>query len=103
VPADQVGRGGTVPLSGLASAFGSVGPGATAYFSDVNAHGGVNGRQIDYRYYDDGYDPTKTVLLTRQLVQQDRVFAIFTTVGTDNNIAIRSYLNETKVPQLFVG
>ena len=103
VSSDKVVIGGTVPLSGLASAFGSVGPGAKAYFAYVNAHGGVNGRQIDYRYYDDGYDPTKTVLLTRQLVQQDRVFAIFNTVGTDNNIAIRSYLNESKVPQLFVG
>ena len=95
--------GGTVPLSGLASAFGTVGPGAKAYFDYVNDHGGVNGRQIDYRYYDDGYDPAKTVLLTRQLVQQDKVLAIFNSVGTDNNIAIRQYLNESKVPQLFVG
>jgi branched-chain amino acid transport system substrate-binding protein len=95
--------GGTVPLSGLASAFGTVGPGAKAYFDYVNDHGGVNGREIDYRYYDDGYDPAKTVLLTRQLVQQDRVLAIFNSVGTDNNIAIRQYLNESKVPQLFVG
>jgi branched-chain amino acid transport system substrate-binding protein len=103
VSSNKIVIGGTVPLSGLASAFGSVGPGAKAYFDYVNDHGGVNGRQIDYRYYDDGYDPGKTVLLTRQLVQQDKVLAIFNSVGTDNNIAIRQYLNESKVPQLFVG
>jgi branched-chain amino acid transport system substrate-binding protein len=103
VSSSKVVIGGTVPLSGLASAFGAVGPGAKAYFDYVNDHGGVNGRQIDYRYYDDGYDPTKTFLLTRQLVQQDRVLAIFNSVGTDNNIAVRQYLNESKVPQLFVG
>jgi ABC-type branched-subunit amino acid transport system substrate-binding protein len=103
VSSDKVVIGGTVPLSGLASAFGSVGPGAKAYFEYVNDHGGVNGRQIDYRYLDDGYDPARTVLLTRQLVQQDRVLAIFNSVGTDNNLAIRQYLNESKVPQLFVG
>jgi branched-chain amino acid transport system substrate-binding protein len=103
VSSNKVVIGGTVPLSGLASAFGTVGPGAKAYFDYVNDHGGVNGRQIDYRYYDDGYDPARTVLLTRQLVQQDKVLAIFNSVGTDNNIAIRQYLNESKVPQLFVG
>jgi branched-chain amino acid transport system substrate-binding protein len=103
VSSDKVVIGGTVPLSGLASAFGAVGPGAKAYFEYVNDKGGVNGRQIDYRYLDDGYDPSKTVLLTRQLVQQDKVFAIFNSVGTDNNIAIRTFLNESKVPQLFVG
>ena len=60
--------GGTVPLSGEAAAFGSVGPGAKAYFDYVNAHGGVYGRKIEYRYYYDGYDPSRTVQLTRQLV-----------------------------------
>ena len=58
--------GGTVPLSGEAAAFGSVGPGAKAYFDYVNAKGGVNGRKIEYRYYDDAYDPAQTVQLTRQ-------------------------------------
>src|SRR5690242_17284449 len=57
--------GGTVPLTGEAAAFGSVGPGAKAYFDYVNAHGGVFGRKILYRYYDDGYDPSRTVQLTR--------------------------------------
>ncbi|NUT54981.1 MAG: ABC transporter substrate-binding protein [Thermoleophilia bacterium] len=95
--------GGTVPLSGEASAFGSVGPGAKAYFDYVNARGGVNGRRIEYRYYDDGYDPVQTVQLTRKLVEQDRVFAIFNSVGTANNAAIQPYLNQRRVPQLFVG
>ena len=95
--------GGTVPLSGEAAAFGSVGPGAKAYFDYVNSHGGVYGRKIVYRYYDDGYDPARTVQLTRQLVEQDKVFAIFNSVGTAENIAIRDYLNAMKVPQLFAG
>ena len=95
--------GGTVPLTGEAAAFGAVGPGAKAYFEWVNAHGGVYGRRIEYRYYDDGYDPARTVQLTRQLVEQDKVFAIFNAVGTANNLAIREYLNAMKVPQLFSG
>jgi len=95
--------GGTVPLSGEASAFGSVGPGAKAYFDYVNAKGGVNGRKILYRYYDDGYDPGQTVQLTRKLVEQDKVFAIFNSVGTAPNAAIQPYLNQLRVPQLFVG
>ncbi len=103
VTSKQIVIGGTVPLTGEAAAFGSVGPGAKAYFDYVNAHGGVYGRKIVYRYYDDGYDPARTVQLTRQLVEQDHVFAIFNSVGTANNLAIRDYLNATKVPQLFVG
>jgi branched-chain amino acid transport system substrate-binding protein len=95
--------GGTVPLSGEAAAFGAVGPGAKAYFDYVNSKGGVNGRKIEYRYYDDAYNPAQTVQLTRKLVEQDGVFAIFNAVGTANNLAIREYLNAQKVPQLFSG
>jgi branched-chain amino acid transport system substrate-binding protein len=95
--------GGTVPLSGPAAAFGVVGPGAAAYFAYVNDHGGVNGRTIQYEYLDDGYDPTKTVQLTRQLVQQDQVFAVFNTIGTDNAVAVRPLLNQLQVPMLFAG
>jgi branched-chain amino acid transport system substrate-binding protein len=103
VTATSIVLGGTVPLSGEAAAFGSVGPGAKAYFDYVNAKGGVNGRKIDYRFLDDGYDPAQTVQLTRKLVEQDKVFAIFNAVGTANNLAIRDYLNAQKVPQLFAG
>jgi branched-chain amino acid transport system substrate-binding protein len=95
--------GGTVPLSGEAAAFGAVAPGAKAYFDYVNSKGGVNGRKIEYRYYDDAYNPAQTVQLTRKLVEQDRVLAIFNAVGTANNLAIRDYLNAQKVPQLFSG
>jgi branched-chain amino acid transport system substrate-binding protein len=95
--------GGTVPITGPAALFASVGTGASAYFKYVNAHGGVNGRTIKYLYLDDAYDPSKTVQLTRQLVEQDHVLAIFNSVGTDNNLAIRDYLNAAKVPQLFGG
>jgi branched-chain amino acid transport system substrate-binding protein len=95
--------GGTVPLSGPASAFGSVGRGADAYFRYVNSKGGVHGWKIDYKYLDDQYEPSQTILLTRQLVEQDKVLAIFNTVGTEHALAIRSYLNDRKVPELFVG
>lgn len=95
--------GGTVPLTGPAAAFGVVGPGAAAYFAYVNDHGGVNGRTITYKYYDDGYDPAQTVQLTRQLVQQDNVFAVFNTIGTPNALAVQPLLNQLKVPGLFAG
>jgi len=103
VTATTVLLGGTVPLTGEAAAFGTVGPGAKAYFDYVNAKGGVNGRKIEYRYYDDAYNPGQTVLLTRRLVEQDRVFAVFNSIGTANNLAIRDYLNAQKVPQLWAG
>jgi branched-chain amino acid transport system substrate-binding protein len=95
--------GGTVPLTGYASAFGSVARGADAYFKYVNAHGGVFRRKIVYRYVDDEYNPAQTVLQTRRLVQQDQVFAIFNSVGTEHVLAVRGFLNQAKVPQLFVG
>ncbi|HEX9599685.1 MAG TPA: ABC transporter substrate-binding protein [Gaiellaceae bacterium] len=95
--------GGTVPISGPAAAYGSVGRGADAYFKYVNSKGGVFGRKIDYKYLDDEFDVAKTITLTRQLVEQDQVLAIFNSVGTEHALAIRSYLNDRKVPQLFIG
>jgi branched-chain amino acid transport system substrate-binding protein len=103
VTATTVLVGGTVPLTGEAAAFGSVGPGAKAYFDYVNAKGGVNGRKIQYRFYDDAYNPAQTVQLTRKLVEDDRVFAVFNSIGTANNLAIREYLNAARVPQLFAA
>ena len=103
VTATTITLGGTVPITGPAALFGSVGRGADAYFKYVNAHGGVNGRKIKYVYLDDGYDPAKTVQLTRQLVDQEHVFAVFSPIGTDNTIATTDYLNAAKVPQLFAG
>jgi branched-chain amino acid transport system substrate-binding protein len=103
VTAKTIVVGGTVPITGPAALFGSVGRGADAYFKYVNAHGGVNGRMITYLYRDDAYDPSKTVALTRELVENDKVFAIFSPIGTDNTIATTDYLNAAKVPQLFAG
>jgi branched-chain amino acid transport system substrate-binding protein len=103
VTSTQVVIGGTTPLSGPASAYQSVAKGAAAYFRYVNARGGVNKRKIKYIYKDDGYDPSKTVDKTRELVQQDKVFAIFNSLGTEQNLATRAYLNALKIPQLFVA
>jgi branched-chain amino acid transport system substrate-binding protein len=99
----QITLGGTIPLTGPAAAYGSVGRGADAYFKYVNSKGGVFGRKIVYKYLDDEFDVAKTISLTRQLVEQDQVLAIFNSVGTEHALAIRSYLNDRKVPQLFVG
>ncbi len=99
----QVVIGGTTPLSGPAAAYSSVARGAQAYFKYVNAHGGVNKRKIKYIYKDDAYDPAQTSDKTRELVQQDHVFAIFNSLGTEQNLATRPYLNAAKVPQLFVA
>ena len=95
--------GGTGPLSGPEVAYAGVLIGAQAYFAHVNAQGGVHGRKIEYRYIDDGYDPSRTVQAVRRLVQQDRAFAIFNVVGTEQNLAVRSFLNASKVPLLFGG
>jgi branched-chain amino acid transport system substrate-binding protein len=95
--------GGTAPLTGTAAAYTSVSRGARAYFDSVNAKGGVNRRKIEYKILDDAYNPAQTVQSTRQLVEQDKVFAIFNALGTEHNLAIREYLNQTKVPQLFAA
>jgi len=95
--------GGTAPLSGTASAYASVARGANAYFRHVNSRGGVNGRTITYKFVDDAYNAVQTVQATKQLVEQDKVFAIFNSLGTEQNEAIRPYLNQAKVPQLFVA
>ena len=95
--------GGTAPLSGSASAFASVARGADAYFKYVNARGGVNGRKIEYRYRDDAYNPAQTLQVVRELVENDKVFAVFNTLGTEQNQPAREYLNQRGVPQLFVA
>jgi branched-chain amino acid transport system substrate-binding protein len=95
--------GGTAPLSGSAQAFQSVAKGADAYFKYVNARGGVNKRKINYEYLDDQYIPSETVRQTRVLVEDKDVFAIFNSLGTEQNEATRPYLNTKDVPQLFVA
>jgi branched-chain amino acid transport system substrate-binding protein len=103
VTSDRILIGGTGPLSGPEVAYAGVVLGAQAYFRYVNANGGVHGRRIEYRYLDDGYDPSRTIQATRRLVQQDRAFAMFNMVGTEQNLAVRAFLNAAKVPQLFGG
>jgi branched-chain amino acid transport system substrate-binding protein len=79
--------GGTHPYSGPASSYGGIGKAIIAYFNYVNDSGGVNGRKLEYKDLDDGYSPPQTVQLTRQLVDQDKIFAIFNQLGTAHNIA----------------
>jgi branched-chain amino acid transport system substrate-binding protein len=95
--------GGTSPLTGPAAAYASVARGAKAYFDSVNAKGGVAKRKLEYKFIDDAYNSAQTVQATRQLVEQDRVFAVFNSLGTEHNLAVRDYLNQSKVPQLFVA
>jgi branched-chain amino acid transport system substrate-binding protein len=103
VTATQITLGGTLPLTGVAAAYGSVGRGADAYFKYVNSKGGVFGRKIVYKYLDDEFNVAKTIAETQELVEQDQVLAIFNSVGTEHALAVRAYLNDRKVPQLFVG
>ena len=95
--------GGTFPLTGVASLYKTIPAAEAAYFAYVNDHGGVNGRKINFLIKDDAYDPSKTVPLTQELVQQDKVFAIFGSLGTAPNLAIWSYLNQQKVPQALIA
>ncbi|MFD6449259.1 MULTISPECIES: ABC transporter substrate-binding protein [unclassified Nocardia] len=96
--------GGAYPLSGPASAYSEVPKGAKAYFDYINAEqGGIDGRKVEYIVRDDGYQPPKTVEETRRLVEQDQVFAVFQTLGTATSSAVTDYLNQRKVPQVFVA
>jgi branched-chain amino acid transport system substrate-binding protein len=103
VSASTITIGGTFPLSGKASLYAGVGQGEAAYFAYVNDHGGVNGRKIKDITLDDAYDPAQTVQLTRRLVEQDKVFAVVGSLGTEPNLAVRPYLNAKKVPQVLVS
>src|SRR5215813_7885120 len=93
----------TNPYSGNASAYGTIGKAIDAFFKMVNEQGGINGRKIDFISYDDGYSPPKTVEMVRKLVEEDKVLFVFNTLGTPPNTAIQKYLNQKKVPQLFVA
>ncbi len=95
--------GQTMPYSGPASAYGVIGRTETAYFKMINEQGGVNGRKINLISLDDGYSPPKTVEQTRRLVEDEKVAFIFNSLGTPPNVAIRQYLNDNKIPQLFVA
>ena len=91
------------PYSGPASAYGTIGKSIAAWFEKVNAEGGINGRKIKFISLDDGYSPPKTVEQARKLVEQEEVLALFNPLGTPPNSAIHKYMNQRKVPQLFVA
>jgi branched-chain amino acid transport system substrate-binding protein len=103
VTATEIKIGNTNPYSGPASAYGTIGKGIAAYFKKVNDEGGINGRKINFITYDDAYSPPKTVEMIRRLVEQDQVAFVFNTLGTPPNTAIHKYMNQKKVPQLFVA
>jgi branched-chain amino acid transport system substrate-binding protein len=99
----EIKLGGSYPFSGPASAYKSIADGANAYFDLVNSKGGVNGRKIKFITLDDAYEPPRAVQNARRLVEEEKVFALFNTLGTPNNLAIWDYTNQKKVPQAFVA
>src|SRR5215510_1264873 len=103
ISATEIKIGQTMPYTGPVAAFSALGKGEIAYFKKVNAEGGINGRKINLLSLDDGYAPPKTVEQTRKLVEQDGVALIFSSIGTAGNTAIQRYLNNAKVPQIFIG
>lgn len=103
VTATEIKIGNVMPYSGPASAYGSIGKTEAAYFRMINDNGGINGRKINFITYDDAYSPPKAVEQVRKLVESDEVLLVFNPLGTPSNTAVQKYLNERKVPQLFVA
>jgi len=103
VTSSEIRIGMTLPLSGPASSYSTIGKSAIAYVDKINKEGGINGRKINVISYDDGYSPPKTVEMVRKLVESDEVQFLFSTFGTPTNMAILKYVNGRKIPDLFVG
>jgi branched-chain amino acid transport system substrate-binding protein len=103
VTATEIKIGNTMPYSGPASAYGAIGKGEAAFWKMVNDQGGVAGHKIVFLSEDDGYSPPKAVEQVRKLVEQEGVAFLFNTLGTPSNTAIQKYLNQKKIPQLFVA
>ncbi len=103
VTKDTITIGHTIPYSGPASAYGVIGHAHAAFFKMLNEQGGVAGRKVNFISLDDGYLPPKTVEQVRRLVEQDQISFLFSPLGTANNTAIQKYMNQKKVPQLFVA
>src|SRR6478752_6342425 len=103
ISSTEIKIGNTMPYSGPASAYGSVGKADAAFFQWLNDQGGVAGRKINFISLDDGYSPPKTVEQTRRLVEDDQVAFVFDALGTPTNTAVHRYLNQKKVPQLFIS
>src|SRR5579863_859644 len=92
-----------MPYSGPASGYSAIGKSLSAYFAMINDQGGINGRKINFISRDDSYSPPKTVEVVRKLFEEDQALLLFQSLGTPPNLAIRGYLNDNKIPQLFVG
>jgi len=103
ITSDQILLGNTIAQTGPAAAYGTIANAENAYFTYINNKGGINGRKIKFTILDDGYNPANTVPLTKQLVEQNQVFAMFSGLGTQTQTSVRDYLNAQKVPQLFVA
>src|SRR5271165_5891213 len=104
ITATTITIGSHQPLTGPAApGYSEIAPASNAYFQYVNAHGGVYGRKIVYKYLDDGYNATTTATVVRQLVLQDNVYAVFNGLGTPTHLAVESFLNAQKVPDVFVA
>src|ERR1700741_3616433 len=95
--------GNILPYSGPLSSYALIGRTQAAFFNKINAEGGINGRKINFITYDDAFSPPKTVEQARKLVESDEVLLIFQSLGTPTNNSIRPYMNQKKVPQLFVA
>src|SRR6476619_942902 len=101
--ATEIKLGQTMPYSGPASAYGTIGKVQQAYFKMINDNGGINGRKVNLISLDDGYSPPKTVEQVRKLVEQEEVLALFQTLGTPSNSAIHKYVNAKKIPHLLLA
>ncbi|MGB5902647.1 MAG: ABC transporter substrate-binding protein [Xanthobacteraceae bacterium] len=99
----EIKLGQTVPYSGPASAFGSYGRTMVGYFNMLNEQGGINGRKVQLISLDNAFSPPKALEQTRKLVESDGVLADVGTVGTTPNVAIQKYLNQNKVPHIFIS
>ena len=95
--------GNVMPYSGSLAVFGAIGKAEAAYFEMINERGGINGRKVRFISQDDKSDPSTALDLTRGLIEKDDVLAMFGSFGTPGNFAVRAYLNERQIPQLFVA
>src|SRR3981189_458763 len=95
--------GNVMPYSGSLEVFGAIGKAEAAYFEVINERGGINGRKVRFISYDDKSDPASALKLTLGLVDEDKVLLMFGSFGTPGNFAVRKYLNERQIPQLFVA
>jgi branched-chain amino acid transport system substrate-binding protein len=103
ITATEIKVGNTMPYSGPASALSVAGKAISAYFEMINQSGGIGGRKINFISLDDGYSPSKAVEQTRKLVESEEVAVVFSSLGTPTNTAVRKYLNNAKIPQLFIA